>query len=211
MQEVQVPDADDVDQTFDFARVVTFTDGVFAIAITLLVLGLDVPKVGSDLGPELRNQLPNLFAYALSFFVIGRFWLTHHSFVRGLKEFDKALVSLTLFYLACIVLLPFTSQLIGQFGGHEQAVVVYAVAIVAVLLSFAAQIIHAYRRDLLRPAYRAHARTRAVPGVLTTATGFAISIPVAMVNPSAATFIWLATIFIPNRVGEAIGRAVLRN
>jgi uncharacterized membrane protein len=208
MQEVH--DSDDVDRTFDFARVVTFTDGVFAIAITLLVLGLDVPTNGNDLSSELRNQLPNLFAYALSFFVIGRFWLTHHSFVRGLKEFDKVLVSLTLFYLACIVLLPFTSQLIGQWGGHEQAVVVYAVAIVAVLLSFCAQIIHAYRRDLLTPAYRAHARTRAVPGVLMTASGFAISIPVAVVDPSAAIYVWLASIVIPNRVGEAMARAALR-
>jgi uncharacterized membrane protein len=207
MQEVHNPDA--IDRTYDFARVVTFTDGVFAIAITLLVLGLDIPKTPDDLGGELRDQLPNLFAYALSFFVIGRFWLTHHSFVRGLKEFDRMLVSLTLFYLACIVLLPYTSQLIGDYGGHKQAVVVYATAIVAVLLSFLAQIIHAYRKDLLNPAYRAHARTRAVPGVLTTATGFAVSIPVALVNPTAATFIWLATIFIPNRVGEAVARRIV--
>lgn len=208
MQDAQA--TDDVERTYDFARVVTFTDGVFAIAITLLVLGLDIPPDSHHLSADLHNQIPNLFAYALSFFVIGRFWLTHHSFVRGLKEFDRVLVSLTLFYLACIVLLPFTSQLIGNYGGHQQPVVIYAAAIVAVLVSFAAQIVHAYRRDLLNPAYRAHARSRAVPGVLTTAAGFAISIPVAvLVSPSVATYVWVATIFVPSFVGETIARSVL--
>ena len=130
-------------RTIDFARVVAFTDGVFAIAITLLVLGLDMPGGQDNLSELLRAQESNLVAYALSFIVIGRLWLIHHSFVGGLRRFDTWLIHLTLFYLAWICLIPFTSELLGNYGGHVEAVVIYAVAIIGVTLTFR-------RPDLLR-------------------------------------------------------------
>ena len=66
----------------EFSRIVAFSDGVFAIAITLLVLGLGVPRHlhGESLGEALWDQRESFFAYALSFAVIGRFWVVHHRF-----------------------------------------------------------------------------------------------------------------------------------
>ena len=188
------------DRVIDFARVVAFTDGVFAIAVTLLVLGIDVPSGHpSELSQLLRDQRSNLFAYALSFAVIGRVWLTHHNFVGGLKRFDGPLIYATLFYLAFVSLLPFTSQLLGNYGSESQAVVIYAVNIVAINLSFAFQVVHAYRRGLLHSRFRRYARTNAIPVVLSISIVFAASIPLALVSPLLATLFWIATLFVPRR------------
>lgn len=197
------------ERTIDFARVVAFTDGVFAIAITLLVLGLDIPAGQPDLSELLRAQESNLVAYALSFIVIGRLWLIHHSFVGGLRRFDTWLIHLTLFYLAWICLIPFTSELLGNYGGHVEAVVIYAAVIVGVTLTFAAKIAYAYRRDLMQPGYRLYARAHAAPGVLAASTGFVLSIPVAFVNPTAAELLWLVALFLPHRIGRWLGDRLL--
>jgi uncharacterized membrane protein len=66
----------------EFSRIVAFSDGVFSIAITLLVLNLGIAKglSGGEVGDALWDQRENLFAYAISFAVIGRFWVVHHRF-----------------------------------------------------------------------------------------------------------------------------------
>ena len=59
--------------------------------------------------------------------MIGRFWVLHHRFFGEVRAFDGRLITLNIFYLACIVLIPFSSQLLGEYGGEAAAVVVYAV------------------------------------------------------------------------------------
>ena len=121
----------------EFSRIVAFSDGVFAIAITLLVLNLGVPEHirHDDLWPVLRDQGQDLFAYALSFAVIGRFWVVHHRFFGDVTGFDGRLIALNLFYLAWIVLIPFSSQVLGDHASDEAAVILYAVNLIGVLLS----------------------------------------------------------------------------
>ena len=81
-----------VKETIEFARIVAFTDGVFAIAITILVLGIDVPEElpGPDLHDFLVEAWPQLFAYFLSFAVIGRHWVSHHRDVRDAAQLRSA-------------------------------------------------------------------------------------------------------------------------
>jgi uncharacterized membrane protein len=188
----------------EFARVVAFTDGVFAIAITLLVLGLDVPSRADDLTEALLDQRQSLFAYALSFAVLGKLWLSHHSFFGGLHSFDGTLMVLNLVYLAWIALVPFTSELLGNYTGETQSVVVYAASVVGVTATFGAQIAYAYRRGLLNPEYRHVARTANAPGLFAVAIVFTASIAVAFVSPTAAILMWLATAVVGNRLGELI-------
>ena len=108
----------------EFARIVAFSDGGFAIAITLLVLGLAVPKHlhGESLAAALWSQRESLFAYVLSFAVIGRFWIVHHRLFSDIVGFDGRLIALNLFYLAWIVLIPFSSKVLGDHGGQAAAV-----------------------------------------------------------------------------------------
>jgi uncharacterized membrane protein len=188
----------------EFARVVAFTDGVFAIAITLLVLGLDVPRSAHDLWQALLDQRQSLFAYALSFAVLGRLWISHHGFFGGLQSFDRVLIALNLVYLAWIAVVPFTSELLGNYTDQAPSVIVYAVSVVGVTATFGAQIAYAYRRGLLEPDYRHAARTVDAPGVFAVAMVFTASVPVALASPTAAIVMWLATAVIGNRLGELI-------
>jgi uncharacterized membrane protein len=189
----------------EFSRIVAFSDGVFAIAITLLVLNLGVPEHirGDDLGPVLWDQRQDLFAYALSFAVIGRFWMVHHRFFGEVTGFDGRLIALNLFYLAWIVLLPFSSQVLGDYGGDEAAVILYSVNLVGVILSGSLMFADARQAGLTRTSpEEARAGQR---GALLVAAVFLVSIPVAVVDPHLAPYCWLALF-----IGPAAGRLFQR-
>ena len=89
-------------------RIAAFTDGVMAIAVTLLVLNIDVPHLRAEQGGLLDEKLYHLWrdflAYGISFAVIGRYWLIHHRFFATLRRYDRRLVTLNLVFLAFLVL-----------------------------------------------------------------------------------------------------------
>ena len=100
------------------------------------------------------NQEDDLLAYGISFAVIGRLWVAHHRFFAALERFDGSLMGLNLIYLAFLVLIPFTSQVLGDYGGQRAAVILYAINLACVSLAFQAQIMYAYRTDLVWPEAR---------------------------------------------------------
>ena len=182
----------------EFSRIVAFSDGVFAIAITLLVLQLEVPEhvPRDDLWPALWDQRHDLFAYAISFAVIGRFWVVHHRFFGDVTGFDSRLITLNLFYLAWIVLMPFSSQVLGDHGGDEPAVILYAVNLIGVILAGTLLFVDARRAGLSRASPEEERAGRR--SALIVAGIFFLSIFVAiLISPEAATFCWLALFFIP--------------
>jgi uncharacterized membrane protein len=177
-------------------RVLAFSDGVFAIAITLLVLGLNVPRglSASELHRSLRQDtLPELGIAALSFAVIGLFWLSHRRVFAQVLRIDGMLLLLNLVFLGPVVLMPFSSQLLSRYGADRVAVACYAATIgLAALLELWIWL-HASRRrrlvaaslsraDVLATAYRA----------AYTAVVFLASIPVSLVSVTAAKYAWLA-------------------
>ncbi len=117
-----------VDQSKEVARIAAFSDGVFAIAITLLTLQLQLPK-GGTLAQELGGLGPNFFAFVVSFLVIGTYWLAHHRLFAVVVRYDGRLIWLNLFTLFFIVLLPFTSSVIAEHGNQPLAVIVYALSL----------------------------------------------------------------------------------
>jgi uncharacterized membrane protein len=176
----------------EFSRIVAFSDGVFAIAITLLVLGLGVPKHlhGESLGEALWAQRESLFAFALSFAVIGRFWVVHHRFFGDVIGFDGRLLGLNLFYLAWIVLIPFSSSVLGDHGGQTASVVLYAVNLSGVTLVGLLMSTYARRAGLVQtePTVAKAIQRRSVFTTLV----FLASIPVAFVDAGLAPYMWLA-------------------
>ena len=110
-------------------RLEAFSDGVIAIAITLLVLDIKVPDPDStgSLAHALGELWPNYAAYVVSFLTIGIIWINHHALVRRLREADHSVLMLNLFLLLTIGLLPFTPALlaayIGERGDHLAAAV----------------------------------------------------------------------------------------
>ena len=181
----------------EFSRIVAFSDGVFAIAITLLVLALEVPNDLRDesLASALWDQREDLLAYALSFAVIGRFWLIHHRFFGEVTAFDGRLLALNIFYLAWIALIPFSSEVLGDYGGEAAAIVLYAVNLSGVVLTGLWMQASAHRSGLTEIDAAAHRELRYRS--LYIAAVFLASIPVALVAPGIAPFMWLALFFDP--------------
>src|SRR5437868_654279 len=100
-------------------RLVFFSDAVFAIAITLLVLEIRIPHLPrgvtiAEAWREFWTLWPSFFAFALSFFVIGRFWMGHHERFRPLRHFDDRLMWPNLLYLMTIAFMPFSTAFLGS-------------------------------------------------------------------------------------------------
>jgi uncharacterized membrane protein len=190
----------------EFARVVAFSDGVFAIAITLLVLTLEIPPGLDDLGSALRDHGDDLFAYGLSFAVVGKFWLAHHRFYGAIERFDGTLMGLNLLYLAWVVLVPFSSDLLGNYGDEAVSVVIYAFIMAACSATFLAQIVYAYRSGLVRPEARPLERRYAGPANFLVTAVFVASIPVALLSPTVAELMWLGIFFVGRRAEDWVAR-----
>jgi len=191
----------------EFNRIVAFSDGIFAIAITLLVLGLMIPEGVPDLTRTLLNNAGDFFAYAISFAVLGRYWLAHHRFFSALERFDGRLMALNLLYLAWIALVPFTSQVLGDYGRTIDAAVLYAINMVIVSGSFYAQLVYSYHADLLRPAAREYERRQNGPVSLVVVGVFLASIPVAFASVLAAQLMWLLTFVVTRQVARRLAPA----
>jgi uncharacterized membrane protein len=112
-------------------RIVNFSDAVFAIAITLLVLDIRVPEIPDDLvAEELPAQLlalwPKYFGYVLSFVVIISFWNIHHSIFSAIRGYDRGLIWLNSLFLMFVAVVPFPTSLLSEYGGHQLPVAIYA-------------------------------------------------------------------------------------
>jgi uncharacterized membrane protein len=183
----------------EFSRIVAFSDGVFAIAITLLVLSIHIPEQlhGQSLGSALWEQRQDLLAYAISFAVIGRFWVIHHRFFSDVVGFDGRLLALNILYLAWIVLIPFSSEVLGDHGGNSDAIVLYAVnlAVVAVLGWVMAFDAHRSGLTTMNPTEEREFRGRA----FFVAIVFLASVPLAFLSADLAPLVWLVLFLDPVR------------
>ena len=181
----------------EFGRIVAFSDGVFAIAITLLVLNLGIesglPK--DKVAHALWEERETFIAFAISFAVIGRFWLIHHRFFGEVHSFDGRLITLNLLYLGSIVLIPFSSEVLGKYGGQTPAVVLYSANLALVVLVGLWMSDSAHRRGLTTADAGTHRENRTrgayVAGV------FVLSVPLAFLAPTVAPYLWLALFFDP--------------
>ena len=132
-----------------------FSDGVFAIAITLLVLEIHVPEPGSgDLGHELAAQWPSYAAFVVSVLTIGIIWINHHAMVRRLRVVDHSILIWNLVLLMTVSILPFTTALMAGYlkesEGEALAAVVYSGSFLVMSLAFSGMQRHILLR---RPSF----------------------------------------------------------
>ena len=102
-----------------YDRVLFFSDAVFAIAITLLVVDIRVPTVVANAAQELHGDLGRILSFAISFLVIGLFWMGHHRMFRYITALDRPIIFLNLLFLGTIAFLPYPTALL--FAGNDQA------------------------------------------------------------------------------------------
>ena len=121
-------------------RFVFFSDAVFAIAITLLALGIKVPDPGVDAGEAaweaaLLHLTPSLASFVLSFYVIGNIWTAHHEVFRLVRRFDSRLLLPNMLLLFAITLVPFSTALMGSTTHASAPYAVYSAVLVVAGLS----------------------------------------------------------------------------
>lgn len=181
------------ERAFDYARTVALSDGVFAIALTLLVLNISVPVLGStehgQLGQRLLDHRDEFISYAISFAVISIFWIRHHVFFRGVARIDTLLTVLNLAYLGFVAFVPYPTRLLGLYGDEPASVVLYAATIGIIATLSGLSRVHAQHADLLSPEGKREVARR--EHWLLTPAVFLASIPIAFLSTSAAEFMWL--------------------
>jgi uncharacterized membrane protein len=183
----------------EFGRIVAFSDGVFSIAITLLVLAIavDPGKVTENgLAHALWEQHEALLAYAISFAVIGRFWVIHHGFFSEVKAFDSRLMTLNMLYLGFVVLIPFSSQVLGDYGGQAPAVILYAANLTAVVMVGQWMRWDARHAGLTNPGEESE-REDLYSSIFICCV-FLLSIVVALIDSHVAMYVWLL-LFVEGR------------
>jgi uncharacterized membrane protein len=139
-------------------RAEAFSDGVFAVAATLLVFSIPVPNVASGLSSALLAEWPSYAAYAVSFLTILVIWVNHHAVFESMKTFDRTLAFLNGFLLMVVAVIPFPTSLLAHYlqAGHDEAAaaVAYGITMSAMALAFGVMGVYARRRRLYEgPAF----------------------------------------------------------
>jgi uncharacterized membrane protein len=174
------------------SRIEAFSDGVFAIAITLLVLEIHVPEDPEEgLGQALLHMWPAYASYVVSFFVIGIIWVNHHAVFDHLKRADRPLLFLNLLLLMFVALLPWPTNLMATYmregGSDEQvAAVVYSGTMAAMGAAFGALWSYASRnRRLLADSLSPEEVRRLTRRFVAGTPVYMLSILVALVSAPA--------------------------
>lgn len=191
-------------------RVEALSDGVFAIAMTLLVLDISVPAGldSADFHKALSDVLPNIAAYALSFAVIAQFWRDHRSILGAVPRADGAVLGLTLLGLALVALLPFPTSLLAEYTEQALAVAVYSGTVAAINTVHTTLVVSVRRSETARgpagPADRGPRATRQRLAVDSgvTAVVFGAAVPLAFVSPAAAMWSWLTLVPLNMVIGR---------
>jgi uncharacterized membrane protein len=172
-------------------RLESFSDGVIAVAITLLVLGITVPEPGS--GPSLAHELgvrwPEYAAYVTSFVTIGIIWINHHAMISRLRQADHAILILNVLLLMSIGILPFATSLMATYlrepHGQTLAAAIYSgsLLIMSVFFSLLNRNILLQKPDLLVEPLSLERRRQIFIRAMTGVVPYAIATALALVSP----------------------------
>ena len=181
----------------DRDRIVNLSDGVFAIAITLLILDIRVPDIPENLVsrqlPEaLLSLWPKYLGYVLSFVGISAFWFIHQSIFRPIRAYDRGLLYLNFLFLMVVAFVPFPTSLLGEYGDHQLPVAIYAATLAVGRLLLTAIHWYSTRNDRMldEPQDPATVRFFLIRGLMIPAI-FLLSIAVSFFSVGVAIWTWL--------------------
>ena len=168
-------------------RIEAFSDGVIAVAITLLILDIHVPNVKAELLQALLSQWPNYLGYVTSFLVITIFWANHHNMFRHIQQVDYALLIINAFFLMCIAFIPFVTSLLTKYitsptEQHTAAIVYGATLLLNGILFNSIWWYAVWKRRLVRSDLDAQAVQRLTRGYLFGLPFYALAIVLSLIN-----------------------------
>lgn len=196
-------------RVLDPSRLLAFSDGVLAIVITILVLEIKVPRIseGTDLADALAEVRPTFVAFAISFFIVGAYWVWHRRTFSSVRYADTVLVWLNLFALFSMALIPFATGLLGSTNLNTTGILIYA--LVVLVASVAELVIDLYleRRPILlwQPApqdQKRVSRTRSAFLLISygLAAGLAATVPgVSLILFALGPIAYLAMLLVNRR------------
>jgi uncharacterized membrane protein len=181
---------------------VAFSDGIFTIAITLLILEIRLPEIpSSEIDARFVENMvtifPKILGFALSFFIIAMYWLSYHRIFHFIRRTDRPLMLQNILFLFFVVLMPFSTYLIGLYGAHETVVVFYAANITVTSAILYSMWRHAsgdrllVDPDLDDEVIRYLRRRSLIPVMV-----FLVSVGVAIFSPLLAMILWIANFFL---------------
>ncbi|MFE2420165.1 TMEM175 family protein [Streptomyces hokutonensis] len=178
-------------------RLIALSDGIYAIAMTLLVIDVSVPAHLDDAGfhKALGEALPGIGAFALSFSLLSGFWRDHRRVLTVLPTETPLVTRLILLGLGLVALLPFPTGLLAEYASHPEAVALYAGTMTAIHGVHVALLLLTQRQVHPSPkSPAAVARRRFTVQLGTSALVFALSIPLAYINTTAAMCFWVTIV-----------------
>ena len=182
-----------VDVAGRHSRVELFSDAVFAVAITLLVLDLRVPDVAGSLTAALADRWPAFAAFAISFVTVGCIWVNHSKVFASVQRVDTVLLFLNLALLMCVVLVPFGTSLMASYVTKADTQSHIAAAIFSAIMFLMGVVFNVlYRRATPAGATAAHRGSKKV-STLSFAVGPAangLGIGLAFINPVAVLILF---------------------
>ncbi len=184
----------------EYDRVLFFSDAIFAIAITLLVVDIRVPNLPAgqiNAAQLLHRALPQMLGFGVSFAVIGLFWVGHHGLFRHIGAVDRRLILLNLLFTGTIAFLPYPTSLLSVAGDQVAAVVFYAGWVALAGLAESAIWLYAcWVPGLLTPETPAWLRRYYAYRLLRVPLVFALSIPLAFARPTLVPYTWLTIVLL---------------
>ncbi len=192
-------------------RIIFFTDAVIAIAATLLVIGIGVPDLAPDdvtasLASEVLDMWPQYLGFAVSFWVIAKYWVAHHRVFRFIDDYDARLIAINTLFLMCIAFMPFTTSLLFTYPAQLISVLAYAGLTAAIGLSLFWLWAHASRGHHLVGDTVTPSTIRSIGlGLLVAPMAFLTSMAIALFDPLWAMYSWIVLLplysWLSGRVG----------
>lgn len=199
---------------FPTERVKTLVDGIFAIAMTLLVLEIRLPIISpehstAEIAQALWELIPEFRGYFISFIILGIFWVGHHNFFHFVRKVDRPMPWFTIFFLMLISLIPFSASLVGKYGGEPIAVAIYGIQLVIIGISIYLGWVYATRHHHLVDHSLPPAVVRSIKKhILLAPIAYAIAVILALANfsiLSLAIFVVVPLYYIlPNRLDRLL-------
>ncbi len=179
-------------------RIVNFSDAIFAIAITILVLDIRLPdnppgSVSEEILGRILELGPKFLSYVISFLVIAIYWQAHHRVFRPIRSYDNTLLWLNFLFLMAISFLPFPTSLLGEYSEEQLSVVIYAsnAAIASLLLVSISWYATSEHRLVAPNSVDDEAERKQRVQGLAVPVVFVLSIGISFFSPRAAMYSWL--------------------
>lgn len=180
----------------EFDRVSFFSDAIYAIAMTLLVVELHLPegavlRTPGEMLAAISATGPQIFGFFLGFVVLGRYWMAHHEFFASLRSLDQRLMAINLVYLSIVAFSPFPVSLISDYQANPASFMLFAVSMAAISGLETVMIHRAARHGHLRRPMSERGLRRALILSGTPVLFMLGSLPLGLINPGMAFLSWL--------------------